>query len=76
MNKCIFHMFYLFFVQDLELVEDDECLEVFPRFLKFLYGCKITLNSENTLPVLILADKYNVIDLRQVRLYILSKILV
>ena len=42
------------------------CVNVFTRFLKFLYSCHIKLNMENTLPVLILADKYNVDDLRNV----------
>ena len=42
------------------------CNTVFPRFLKFLYGCHIKLNIDSTLPVLILADKYNVEDLRNV----------
>ncbi|XP_035689854.1 uncharacterized protein LOC118425115 isoform X5 [Branchiostoma floridae] len=52
--------------QEVELIEPYECIEVFPRFLKFLYGCHVVLNRENTLPVLVLADKYNVADLRQV----------
>ncbi|CAH1263851.1 BTBD17 [Branchiostoma lanceolatum] len=52
--------------QEVELVEPYECIEVFPRFLKFLYGCHVVLNRENALPVLVLADKYNVADLRQV----------
>ncbi|XP_067681670.1 BTB/POZ domain-containing protein 17-like [Haliotis asinina] len=52
--------------KEVELVEDSICNTVFPRFLKFLYGCHIKLNIDNTLPVLILADKYNVEDLRNV----------
>ncbi|XP_078673996.1 uncharacterized protein LOC144912514 isoform X3 [Branchiostoma floridae x Branchiostoma belcheri] len=52
--------------QEVELIEPYECIEVFPRFLKFLYGCHVVLNRENSLPVLVLADKYNVTDLRQV----------
>ncbi|XP_066279825.1 BTB/POZ domain-containing protein 17-like isoform X2 [Branchiostoma lanceolatum] len=52
--------------KEVELVEPYECIEVFPRFLKFLYGCHVVLNRENALPVLVLADKYNVADLRQV----------
>ncbi|KAL3873019.1 hypothetical protein ACJMK2_036181 [Sinanodonta woodiana] len=51
---------------ELHLVEDGMCVIVFPRFLKFLYGSHIRLNNENTLPVLVLADKYNVEDLRRV----------
>ncbi|XP_078673997.1 uncharacterized protein LOC144912514 isoform X4 [Branchiostoma floridae x Branchiostoma belcheri] len=52
--------------KEVELIEPYECIEVFPRFLKFLYGCHVVLNRENSLPVLVLADKYNVTDLRQV----------
>lgn len=52
--------------QEVELVEEPECTDIFPEFLRYLYGCHIKLTLENTLPVLMLADKYNVIDLRQV----------
>ncbi|XP_070577318.1 BTB/POZ domain-containing protein 17-like isoform X2 [Ptychodera flava] len=51
---------------ELELVEDPACVDVFSSFLKFLYSCHITLNTDNSLPVLVLADKYNVSDLRNV----------
>ena len=46
--------------------EDALCAPVFPRFLRFMYGCQIRLNADTTLPVLILADKYNITDLRSV----------
>ncbi|XP_076442077.1 BTB/POZ domain-containing protein 17-like [Babylonia areolata] len=52
--------------QEVTLVEDSICTRVFPRFLRFLYGCHVKLNMDTTLPVLILADKYNVVDLRNV----------
>lgn len=52
--------------KDLTLTEDSMCVNVFPRFLQFLYSCHVKLNIDNTLPVLILADKYNVTDLRNV----------
>eukprot|EP00057_Strongylocentrotus_purpuratus_P009724 XP_011664198.1 PREDICTED: BTB/POZ domain-containing protein 17 isoform X2 [Strongylocentrotus purpuratus] len=52
--------------KEIELVEEPECTEVFPAFLKFLYSCHIILTIENTLPILMLADKYNVCDLRRV----------
>ena len=48
------------------MIEEPECVDVFPAFLKFLYGCHIKLTIETALPVLMLADKYNVSDLRQV----------
>ena len=55
-----------FCVQEVNLVEESVCTRVFPRFLRFLYSCHIKLNMDTTLPVLILADKYNVTDLRSV----------
>ncbi|XP_005100945.1 BTB/POZ domain-containing protein 17 [Aplysia californica] len=65
--------------KEIKLVEDSMCLSVFPRFLNFLYSCHIRLNIDNTLPVLVLADKYNVADLRNVCLdfacyYIIPKV--
>ncbi|KAK7473688.1 hypothetical protein BaRGS_00035085 [Batillaria attramentaria] len=51
---------------EVQLVEESVCVRVFPRFLRFLYGCHVKLNMDTTLPVLILADKYNVADLRNV----------
>lgn len=47
-------------------MEDSICVSMFPRFLTFLYSCHIRLNMESTLPVLVLADKYNVKDLQEV----------
>ena len=60
--------FVLFFfnLQVIELVEEPECGDVFPAFLKFLYSCHIVLTIENTLPILMLADKYIVNDLKRV----------
>lgn len=52
--------------KELELVEEQMCVSVFPRFLKYLYSCNIALNLENSLPVLVLADKYNIMDLQTV----------
>ncbi|XP_052267114.1 BTB/POZ domain-containing protein 17-like isoform X2 [Dreissena polymorpha] len=52
--------------KELELVEEPMCVNVFPRFLQFLYSCNIKLNMENSLPVFVLADKYNVTDLQNV----------
>ncbi|XP_013382450.1 BTB/POZ domain-containing protein 17-like [Lingula anatina] len=49
-----------------ELVEEGPCIEYFARFLKFLYGCQIILSKDSCLPVLVLADKYNVADLKNV----------
>ena len=75
----IFVTIFLVYLQDFELHEDKECMKVFPQFLKFMYSCHAVLNADNTLPLLILADKYNVVDLRFVcihfsRLYIIPKL--
>lgn len=45
------------------LQEDPECAEVFGLFLKYLYKGQVLLNKNNVLPLLTLADKYNVSDL-------------
>ncbi|ETN79125.1 hypothetical protein NECAME_18164 [Necator americanus] len=52
-------------VQDLEMVEDAPCQKVFPAFLRFLYCNHVVLHQDNCLPILILADKYNVISLKK-----------
>jgi len=49
-----------------ELHEEPECQPVFSAFLEFIYTCHVTLNPDSTLPLLVLADKYNVDDLRDV----------
>lgn len=45
------------------LQEEPACQVVFPTFLKYLYTGQVTLNHERVLPVMTLADKYNVRDL-------------
>ncbi|KAK6060777.1 BTB/POZ domain protein [Cooperia oncophora] len=52
--------------KDLEMVEDAPCQKVFPAFLRFLYCNHVVLHQDNCLPILILADKYNVISLKKV----------
>ncbi|WAR19664.1 BTBDH-like protein [Mya arenaria] len=52
--------------KELELIEEPICVGVFSRFLQFLYGCSIRLNMENSLPIFVLADKYDVKDLQVV----------
>lgn len=42
------------------LREDPECAAIFEVFLHYLYTGKVTLDQTNVLPMLILADKYNV----------------
>ena len=44
----------------ISLYEDAECEPHFETFLKYLYTGKVTLTHTVVLPILILADKYNV----------------
>lgn len=48
------------------LKEEPECIKVFEDFLKYLYTGQIHLTHESVLPLLTLADKYNISDLSQV----------
>lgn len=47
------------------LREDPECETVFEIFLRYLYTGKIVLSKVNVMPLLILADKYNVSTLSE-----------
>lgn len=47
----------------INLVEDNKCIEVFPQFLKYLYTGQVKISIEMALPLLELADKYNIKDL-------------
>ncbi|KRX17052.1 BTB/POZ domain-containing protein 17 [Trichinella nelsoni] len=61
---------------EIELIEDRECVEVFGIFLRFLYCNHIKLRAEDSLAVLTLADKYNVVSLRKVCLnFVISRII-
>ena len=55
------------------LQESPECEAVFEVFLKYLYTGKISLNYSNVIPILQLADKYNVRDLLKVGLDFMSR---
>ncbi|ELT98242.1 hypothetical protein CAPTEDRAFT_109285, partial [Capitella teleta] len=48
------------------LKEEPECVSVFEDFLKYLYTGEINLTHYTVLPLLMLADKYDVLDLRDV----------
>ena len=48
------------------LKEEPQCIQVFGDFLRYLYTGAIHLSHLNVLPVLMLADKYSVNDLREV----------
>ncbi|MCL4122262.1 UNVERIFIED_CONTAM: hypothetical protein GTU68_030479, partial [Idotea baltica] len=45
------------------LQEAPECVEVFEKFLRYLYTGHLTLSHDSVLPILALADKYLVKDL-------------
>uniref|UniRef100_A0A336KY68 CSON000048 protein n=1 Tax=Culicoides sonorensis TaxID=179676 RepID=A0A336KY68_CULSO len=49
----------------IELKEDPVCYPVFPSFLEYLYKGKINVSLDTCLPILSLADKYNIKDLVQ-----------
>lgn len=49
----------------IELKEDPSCSEVFPQFLKYLYVGQIRISLQTVMPMLALADKYNIKDLVQ-----------
>lgn len=44
----------------IELKEEPLCSEVFPQFLKYLYVGQITISLQTVMPMLALADKYNI----------------
>ena len=48
------------------LKEEPECIAVFQLFLQYIYTGMIHLNHDTAMPVLMLADKYNIQDLREV----------
>ncbi|CAJ0557964.1 unnamed protein product, partial [Mesorhabditis spiculigera] len=48
------------------LMEEPGCTEDFSSFLRFLYCNHVILHPQNTLPILVLADKYNVPSLKKV----------
>nr|CAB3263068.1 uncharacterized protein LOC100187381 [Phallusia mammillata] len=51
-------------VNELELSECNECIPVFPKFLHFLYHGTVSVKTATALPLLMLADKYNVKPLK------------
>lgn len=44
----------------IELKEEQCCVEVFPQFLKYLYVGQIRISLTAVMPMLALADKYNI----------------
>ncbi|XP_023344194.1 BTB/POZ domain-containing protein 17 [Eurytemora carolleeae] len=55
------------------LMESPACAAVFEVFLKYLYTGKIHVNYANVIPLLQLADKYNVKDLLKLGLSFMSR---
>lgn len=49
----------------IELKEEPCCSDVFPQFLKYLYVGQIRVSLQTVMPMLALADKYNIRDLVQ-----------
>lgn len=49
----------------IELKEDPVCYSVFPSFLEYLYKGQIKISLDTCMPILSLADKYNIKDLVQ-----------
>lgn len=47
----------------IELKEDPGCCAVFPQFLKYLYVGQIQVSLDTVMPLLSLADKYDIKDL-------------
>lgn len=59
----------------IELKEEPCCSMVFPQFLKYLYVGQIRISLQTVMPMLALADKYNIKDLVQLCVdYILKHI--
>lgn len=54
------------YTSHITLQEEPECVEVFEDVLRYLYTGKINLSHVSVLPILTLADKYNIGDLSQV----------
>ncbi|XP_059152446.1 BTB/POZ domain-containing protein 17-like [Physella acuta] len=50
--------------QDIRLVEEEACQAVFYDFLRYFYSASINMTTDKALPLLLLADKYNVQSLR------------
>lgn len=51
--------------EELEMRECEECMPVFDRFLEFLYCGTVCVDVDSALPLLMLADKYNIQPLKQ-----------
>jgi len=45
---------------EIELKEDPLCSKVFPHFLKYLYVGQVKVSIQTVMPMLALADKYNI----------------
>ena len=50
--------------QEIRLVEEEACQAVFYDFLRYFYAASIDMSTDKALPLLLLADKYNVQSLR------------
>lgn len=57
----------------IELKEDPVCYPVFPSFLEYLYKGQIKISLDTCMPILSLADKYNIKDLVQLCIDYMAK---
>jgi len=51
--------------KEITLEESPECQAVFDRFLRYLYTAEVAVTSSTAIGILCLADKYNVISLKE-----------
>ncbi|XP_038644717.1 BTB/POZ domain-containing protein 17-like [Scyliorhinus canicula] len=51
--------------QTVHLTEEEDCLDHFQDFLRYLYSGSVTLSTVNVLPLHLLSEKYNVQELRE-----------
>ncbi|XP_038644137.1 BTB/POZ domain-containing protein 17-like [Scyliorhinus canicula] len=51
--------------QTVHLTEEEDCLDHFQDFLRYLYNRSVTLSTVNVLPLHLLSEKYNVQELRE-----------
>ena len=73
----VFHNMCLFGTSEKEtpipLFETEACAEVFDDVIKYLYTGNITLNLDTVNAIIILADKYDVEDLKEIAIQFQKK---
>lgn len=51
--------------EEMELEESPECQAVFDKFLRYLYTAEVSITTSTSVGILCLADKYNVMSLKE-----------